>query len=73
MSESASPVLWLPDGSQYNPRFNDRYRREGDDGPGSIWQAGHGYLAGCGLREAWRNADRWSMLETGVCRGPNAR
>ena len=71
MSESASPVLWLPDGSPYNPRFNDRYRREGDDGPGGIAQARHGYLAGCGLPEAWRNADRWTMLETGFGLGLN--
>ena len=47
MTAFASPVQWLPDGTPHNPRFNDRYRGDGDDGLGGILQARHVFLGGC--------------------------
>jgi tRNA 5-methylaminomethyl-2-thiouridine biosynthesis bifunctional protein len=71
VNESASPVHWLPDGTPHNPRFDDRYRGDGDDGLGGIAQARHVFLGGCGLPEAWRGADNWTLLETGFGLGLN--
>jgi tRNA 5-methylaminomethyl-2-thiouridine biosynthesis bifunctional protein len=71
MTESASPVQWLPDGIPHNPRFNDRYRSDGDDGLGGILQARHVFLGGCDLPGAWREAPRWTLLETGFGLGLN--
>ena len=62
---------WLPDGTPHNPRFNDRYRGDGDDGRGGLLQARHVFLEGCGLPHAWRGAPRWTILETGFGLGLN--
>jgi tRNA 5-methylaminomethyl-2-thiouridine biosynthesis bifunctional protein len=71
MTAFASPVQWLPDGIPHNPRFNDRYRGDGDDGRGGILQARHVFLGGCDLPGAWRDAPRWTLLETGFGLGLN--
>ena len=71
MTAFASPVQWLPDGIPHNPRFNDRYRGDGDDGLGGILQARHVFLGGCDLPGAWRDAPRWTLLETGFGLGLN--
>jgi len=71
MTAFASPVQWLPDGTPHNPRFNDRYRGDGDDGRGGILQARHVFLHGCELPRAWREAPRWTILETGFGLGLN--
>jgi tRNA 5-methylaminomethyl-2-thiouridine biosynthesis bifunctional protein len=71
MTAFASPVQWLPDGIPHNPRFNDRYRGDGDDGRGGILQARHVFLGGCDLPGAWRDAPRWALLETGFGLGLN--
>ena len=71
MTDFASPVQWLPDGTPHNRRFNDRYRGDGDHGLGGILQARHVFLGGCGLPDAWRAAPRWTLLETGFGLGLN--
>jgi tRNA 5-methylaminomethyl-2-thiouridine biosynthesis bifunctional protein len=71
MTAFASPVQWLPDGTPHNPRFNDRYRGDGDDGRGGILQARHVFLDGCELPHAWREAPSWTILETGFGLGLN--
>jgi tRNA 5-methylaminomethyl-2-thiouridine biosynthesis bifunctional protein len=71
MTTFASPVQWLPDGIPHNPRFNDRYRGDGDDGLGGILQARHVFLGGCDLPGAWSDAPSWTLLETGFGLGLN--
>jgi tRNA 5-methylaminomethyl-2-thiouridine biosynthesis bifunctional protein len=71
MTDFASPVQWLPDGTPHNRRFNDRYRGDGDHGRGGILQARHVFLGGCGLPDAWRAVPRWTLLETGFGLGLN--
>lgn len=61
------PVLWMPDGSPHSPRFNDRYRSRS----GGLAQAMSVFLAGTGLPAAWRDRDRFSVLETGFGLGLN--
>jgi tRNA U34 5-methylaminomethyl-2-thiouridine-forming methyltransferase MnmC len=71
MTAFASPVQWLPDGIPHNPRFNDRYRGDGDDGLSGILQARHVFLGGCDLPGAWSDAPSWTLLETGFGLGLN--
>ncbi len=61
------PIDWLPDGTPYSPRFNDRYRSEA----GGLSQARAVFLHGCGLPKAWADAPQWRILETGFGLGLN--
>lgn len=61
------PVQWLPDGSPFSPRFNDRYRSRA----GAAAQAHGVFLAGCGLPQAWRGLAGYTVLETGFGLGAN--
>lgn len=77
MSNCASPVCWLPDGTPRSARFNDIYRSQGNDGLGGLAQARHVFLGGCGLltangaATAWHGKQRWTVLETGFGLGLN--
>ena len=64
MSET---IAWLPDGTPYSPRFQDRYRSE----LGGLSQAREVFLQGCALPEAWAHAPQWRILETGFGLGLN--
>ena len=61
------PITWLPDGTPYSPRFQDRYRSEN----GGLEQARGVFLHGCGLPQAWAGAAQWRILETGFGLGLN--
>lgn len=61
------PIDWLPDGTPFSPRFNDRYRSE----TGGLTQARDVFLHGCGLPAAWAGAPQWRILETGFGLGLN--
>ena len=63
----SEPIDWLPDGTPYSPRFNDRYRSE----TGGLTQARDVFLHGCGLPAAWAGASQWRILETGFGLGLN--
>ena len=63
----AEPITWLPDGTPYSPRFQDRYRSE----LGGLSQAREVFLQGCGLPQAWGGASQWRILETGFGLGLN--
>ncbi|MDB5893152.1 MAG: FAD-dependent cmnm(5)s(2)U34 oxidoreductase [Rhodoferax sp.] len=63
----AEPITWLPDGTPYSPRFQDRYRSE----LGGLSQAREVFLQGCGLPEAWAGQPQWRILETGFGLGLN--
>jgi tRNA 5-methylaminomethyl-2-thiouridine biosynthesis bifunctional protein len=63
----AEPLQWLPDGTPYSPRFEDRYRSEA----GGLAQAHQVFFQGCGLPEAWAGQAQWRMLETGFGLGLN--
>ncbi len=63
MPESLS---WLPDGTPFSTRFNDRYH--GEQG---LAQARDVFLHGCGLPQAWAGAQQWRILETGFGFGLN--
>lgn len=60
-------VVWQEDGSPYSPRFHDRFRSR----TGGLEQAQAVFLAGSGLPERWRGADRFTVLETGFGLGMN--
>nr|WP_315242523.1 tRNA (5-methylaminomethyl-2-thiouridine)(34)-methyltransferase MnmD [uncultured Albidiferax sp.] len=64
MSEA---IEWLPDGTAFSPRFNDRYHSEG----GGLAQAREVFFAGCGLPAAWSDQPQWRILETGFGLGLN--
>ena len=65
-------VLWRPDGTPFNPRFDDIYR-----GAGGLTQAQEVFLRGCGLLAApdapaaWAGRPVWQILETGFGLGLN--
>ena len=61
------PIEWLPDGTPYSTRFQDRYRSEN----GGLEQARGVFLHGCGLPQAWAGAAQWCILETGFGLGLN--
>ena len=63
----SEPINWLPDGTPFSPRFNDRYRSE----TGGMTQARDVFLHGCGLPAAWAGAPQWCILETGFGLGLN--
>ena len=63
----SEPINWLPDGTPYSPRFQDRYRSE----TGGLTQARDVFLHGCGLPAAWAGAPQWRILETGFGLGLN--
>ena len=63
----SEPIDWLPDGTPFSPRFNDRYRSE----TGGLTQARDVFLHGCGLPAAWAGASQWRILETGFGLGLN--
>ena len=63
MSET---IAWLPDGTPYSTRFDDRYH--GEQG---LAQARDVFLHGCGLPAAWAGAQQWRILETGFGFGLN--
>ena len=63
----SEPINWLPDGTPFSPRFNDRYRSE----TGGMTQARDVFLHGCGLPAAWAGAPQWRILETGFGLGLN--
>ena len=63
----SEPIDWLPDGTPFSPRFNDRYRSE----TGGLTQARDVFLHGCGLPAAWAGAPQWRILETGFGLGLN--
>ena len=50
----SEPIDWLPDGTPFSPRFNDRYRSE----TGGLTQARDVFLHGCGLPAAWAGASQ---------------
>lgn len=62
------PLAWLPDGSPFSQRFNDRYN--GDINRG-LDQAREVFLQGCGLPDAWADQAQWRILETGFGLGLN--
>ena len=64
MSEA---IEWLPDGTPFSPRFNDRYHSEG----GGLAQAREVFFHGCGLPAAWADQPQWRILETGFGLGLN--
>jgi len=59
-------IAWLPDGTPYSTRFDDRYH--GEQG---LEQARSVFLHGCGLPGAWAGAQQWRILETGFGFGLN--
>ena len=59
-------IAWLPDGTPYSTRFDDRYH--GEQG---LEQARSVFLHGCGLPAAWAGAQQWRILETGFGFGLN--
>jgi len=63
----AETIDWLPDGTPYSTRFQDRYRSES----GGLEQARRVFLHGCGLPQAWAGAAQWRILETGFGLGLN--
>ena len=63
----SEPIAWLPDGTPYSPRFEDRYHSE----LGGLNQARQVFLAGCGLPAAWADQAQWRVLETGFGMGLN--
>jgi tRNA 5-methylaminomethyl-2-thiouridine biosynthesis bifunctional protein len=63
----AEPVAWGQDGSARSPRFNDIYRSR----YGGLGQAQGVFLAGCGLPDAWRGRNVFTVLETGFGLGLN--
>ena len=63
----AETINWLPDGTPYSTRFQDRYRSEN----GGLEQARGVFLHGCGLPQAWAGAAQWRILETGFGLGLN--
>ena len=63
----AETIDWLPDGTPYSTRFQDRYRSEN----GGLEQARGVFLHGCGLPQAWAGAAQWRILETGFGLGLN--
>lgn len=65
MPESQT-ISWLPDGTPYSTRFDDRYH--GEQG---LAQAQDVFLRGCGLPAAWAGAPQWRILETGFGFGLN--
>ena len=60
-------IDWLPDGTPFSPRFNDRYHSEN----GGLDQARQVFLHGCGLPAAWAGQAQWRILETGFGFGLN--
>ena len=60
-------LIWLADGSPYNPRFGDVYRTRA----GGWAQAQAVFLNGCGLPQAWRGYPSFRILETGFGLGVN--
>jgi len=63
----SEPIDWMPDGTPYSPRFNDRYHSEN----GGLQQAQDTFLQGCGLPSAWAGQPQWRILETGFGFGLN--
>ena len=63
----AETIDWLPDGTPYSTRFQDRYRSEN----GGLEQARGVFLHGCDLPQAWAGAAQWRILETGFGLGLN--
>ena len=59
-------IAWLPDGTPYSKRFDDRYH--GEQG---LTQARDVFVHGCGLPAAWAGASQWRILETGFGFGLN--
>ena len=60
-------LIWLADGSPFNPRFGDVYRTRA----GGWAQAQGVFLNGCGLPQAWRGCSSFRILETGFGLGVN--
>lgn len=69
------PVTWLPDGTPRSTHFDDVYRSAGSGGTGSLAQARHVFLAGCGLLDGdaapWADQPAWHILEAGFGLGLN--
>ncbi len=63
----AEPVHWTPDGQARSARFNDIYHSQA----GGLAQAQRVFMDGCGLPEAWRGRERFTVLETGFGLGLN--
>ncbi|MDR6215281.1 FAD-dependent 5-carboxymethylaminomethyl-2-thiouridine(34) oxidoreductase MnmC [Paracidovorax wautersii] len=63
----SEPIDWMPDGTPYSPRFQDRYHSEN----GGLQQAQDTFLQGCGLPAAWAGQSQWRILETGFGFGLN--
>ena len=62
------PLSWLPDGTPFSPRFNDRYHSDVNRG---LDQAREVFFHGCGLPAAWADQPQWRILETGFGLGLN--
>ena len=62
------PLAWLPDGTPFSHRFNDRYHSDVNRG---LDQAKEVFLHGCGLPAAWASQPQWRILETGFGLGLN--
>lgn len=62
------PLDWLPDGTPFSQRFNDRYHSDVNHG---LDQARDVFMRGCGLPEAWAHQPQWRILETGFGLGLN--
>lgn len=69
------PVTWLPDGTPRSTHFDDVYRSAGSGSTGSLAQARHVFLAGCGLLDGdaapWADQPAWHILEAGFGLGLN--
>lgn len=60
-------LAWLPDGSPYNPMYDDVYHAHGS----ALAQARTVFLGGCGLPMAWEDRASCRILETGFGLGLN--
>ena len=61
-------IDWLPDGTPFSPRFQDRYHSDINHG---LDQARGVFLRGCALPDAWAHQPQWRILETGFGLGLN--
>ncbi|SHF74382.1 tRNA 5-methylaminomethyl-2-thiouridine biosynthesis bifunctional protein [Lampropedia hyalina DSM 16112] len=68
MTQPATPVDWLDDGTPYSAQFQDRYHSQHE---GGVAQSVGTFLHGCGLPARWQEQAQWRVLETGFGLGLN--
>ena len=67
LSEAASPVVWSADGVPRSRLFDDVYYSTAD----GLAESRAVFLAGCGLPDAWRGRERFTVAELGFGSGLN--